>query len=293
MTRLRIRHHFFTILVCILSTVWCSSSPIAGASQNEDATITVERAIHFLNAEDTDVVVPPKDYAIHADPSKELLFLKPMNGGQPIQITAQGIKHEEQILTATPLSFSEKDDEHRLLLLQPDGTGLEAIGSYSGIHSRASRQTRNRTSHAVIKQQFNRVRLTSRARLALKTHFTLRVPIQLNNLNPDIDKFKIRCWTHMGNDATKPDKRIGEGETVAHVSNRKFHGTIVVKFNAKKGKEPEAANSYACLLLFHKPGIGFRQPAKYGSSSANAKPAWLVSSDGTDFVRSVAGVNLW
>jgi hypothetical protein len=102
-------------------------------------------------------------------------------------------------------------------------------------------------------------------------------------MSPEITQLKIRCWAHVGNDATKYDLRIGEGEAVAPISNRQYQGTVTVRFNATRGKEAQNADRYNCSMFFHKPGIGFRQPGKYGTSLGNQKPAWLVSADGTSF----------
>jgi hypothetical protein len=284
MTSIRTTYFFLTTLGYIVLTLGCLTSAIGEGNQHEIGTLMLDRAIHFLNNEDTDVLVSPGHYAIHADKPKGLLVLQPMNNGQSIQLKAQPINHEEPIPTATPLSFSEEEDEHRLLLLQPDGTGLEAVGSYSGIHSRAARRIPSKTR--VIQKYLGRIPLQ------LPFEFTLHVPVQLQNVSPDIDQFKIHCWTHVGNDATKYDQRIGEGEAVAPVSNRQYQGTVTVRFNAKVGKEAQDADRYYCGILFHKPGIGFRQPGKFGSPLGNQKPDWLVSADGKPFrIHAQGGLN--
>ncbi|MGV7229989.1 MAG: hypothetical protein ACQ9IQ_15190 [Nitrospirales bacterium] len=284
MTSLQTTHHFLRGLVWILLIVGSSIPLIAEADQHEEVTISLERTIHFLNNQDTDIVVPPGCYTIHADQPKELLVLHTENGEPWIQIKAQSIRHEEPIPTATPLSFSEEEDEHRILLLQSDGTGLETVGSYSGIHSRAARQIASKTR--VIRKYLRRIPLQP------SSEFTLHIPVQLQNVSPDIDQLKIRCWAHVGNDATKYDLRIGEGEAVASVSNRQYQGTVAVRFNANSGKEAQDADRYYCGILFHKPGIGFRQPGKFGTPLGNQKPAWLVSEENTPFrIHAQGGLN--
>ena len=275
---------FLNALGWILLAVGCLTTPAAWGNQQARATITLDRAIHFLNNPDTDVVVPPGRYTIHADQPKELLVLHPENGEPWIQIKAQSIRHEEPIPTATPLSFSEEEDEHRILLLQSDGTGLETVGSYSGIHSRAARQIASKTR--VIRKYLRRIPLQP------SSEFTLHIPVQLQNMSQDIDQLKIRCWAHVGNDATKYDLRIGEGEAVASVSNRQYQGSVTVRFNANSGKEAQDADRYYCGILFHKPGIGFRQPGKFGTPLGNQKPDWLVSEENTPFrIHAQGGLN--
>jgi len=177
MNRFRTLHHFLTSLGCILLAVGYLTTQIAWGNQEEG--ITIDRAIHFFNNEDTEVIVPPGRYAIHADQSKGVLVLQATNREKSIQLEAHSISHEEPVPTATPLSFSEEEDEHRLLLLQPDGTGLEAVGSYSGIHSRAARRITSKTR--VIRKYLARIPLQP------SSEFTLHVPVRLQNLSPDIN----------------------------------------------------------------------------------------------------------
>jgi hypothetical protein len=284
MTSIRTTYYFFTALGCIVLTLGCLTSTVAGADQHGRVTLTLDRAIHFLTNEDTDVLVSPGHYVIHADQPKGLLVLQAMNSGQSIQLKAQRINHAEPIPTATILSFSEEEDEHRLLLLQPDGTGLEAVGSYSGIHSRAARVITSKTQ--VIRKYLGRIPLQP------SSEFTLHVPVQLQNVSPDINQLKIQCWAHVGNDATKYDQRIGEGEAVASVTNRQYHGTVTVRFNASQGEEAQDADHYYCGMLFHKPGIGFRQPGKFGTILGNQKPDWLLSAENTPFrIHAQGGLN--
>lgn len=261
----------------------CTSRSLNEETNPLPTAITLDRTTYFVSQTGEDIPVPPGTYEVSSEHG--YLQLTGETTDHPLIITAHPTTHEETVTVPTPLSFSEQDDLHVLMLLLPDGKALEATGSYSGIRSRATHVTKKRTgaSRATVKQQFDRARLTSRARVTIKAHFTLRVPIQLSHLDPDIDKLKLQCWTHSGNDATKYDRRIGEGESVANIANRQYQGTVVVMFNASQGKEPEDADQYYCGILLHKPGIGFRQPGKHGTPLGNQKPAWLVSADGTPF----------
>ncbi len=265
----------------------CSASKVKDSDVPLRKLISLERTVHFSKASGDSTQVQPGTYDISSSQGK--LQLTGDNTDKPIRLETQETTHDETVDTITPLSFSEQEDEHVVMLLFPDGTALETIGSYTGIQSRAVRRSGKRVSPAVIKRQF-----TQRKRIPQATpyHFTFRVPVQLNNLSPDINQFKIRCKTFSGNDATKHDQTIGEAEVITNLINRQFNGTIAVRFNATHGKEPEHADTYYCSLMLHKPGIGFRQPAKFGSPSANSAPAWRVSANGTSFLRgTLAPVN--
>ena len=269
----------------------CASPQGIDSVEPLPTSINLERTIYFRNASGDATQVQPGTYEVSTTQGK--LLLTGETPSAPLLLDTHSTTHEETVRTATPLSFSEQDDEHVVMLLFPDKTALAAEGSYSGIQERAIRRSKKRRiSPAIINRQFNRAMLVSRARPTIQTHFTLRVPVQLTNLSPDINQLKIKCQTQSGHDATAFNNRIGEGDTIAHVTNRQFNRTVVVKFNASQGKEPEDADSYYCGITFHKPGIGFRQPGKYGTPLGNQKPAWLVSADGTPFrIHAQGGVN--
>lgn len=281
---------FAGIAGCVGIMTSCSSRQVIQPTDQLPTSIKLEQTVHFVNPSGDTTEVQPGTYEVGENQGNLQLIGEMMNS--PFSLRAHPTTHEESLQTPTPLSFSEQEDEHIIMLLHPDGTALEAAGSYSGIQSRAIRKRQKRVSRAVIKRRFNRAVLTNRARLTIQTHFTLRVPIQLNNLDSQINKLKIRCWTHSGNDATKYDRRIGEGESVANISDRQFNGTVVVKFNASQGKEPEQADRYYCGITLHKIGIGFRQPVKHGHPFANSAPAWRISADGSPFrIHAQGGVN--
>ena len=276
--------NFFTVPGCFLLAVGCSTPPISISDQHEDVTITLNRAIHFLTNEDTDVVVSPGLYNIQADRPTHSLILQATNSEHRFLLRAQEFSHAEQIPAATPLSLRQGEDEHHLLLFLPDNTGLEAVGSYSGIHSRAAPSLASKTP------VFRRYPVKTSPQLS--ADFTLHVPVQIENASPDINQLKIQCWAHVGNDATQYNQRIGEGEALAPVTNRRYQGTVTVRFNASPGKEAQDADHYYCGMLFHKPGIGFRQPGKFGTILGNQKPDWLLSAENTPFrIHALGGLN--
>ena len=278
---------FIGIIGCVGSLTSCSTRHVANPVESPSTSITLDRTIHFMNAAGVTTQVAPDTYYLSASQNNLALTGKMEN--KPFILQTQTSTHEELVKTPTPLSFSEQEDEHVVMLLFPDGSALETLGSYSGIQSRAVVRKGKRVSRTTIKRQ---LRQRKRIPHATPYHFTFRVPVQLSNLSPDINQLKIQCKTFSGNDATKHDQDIGKAEVITNVTNRQFTGTIAVRFNAAQGKEPENADTYYCSLMLHKPGIGFRQPSKYGSPSANSAPAWRVSANGTPFLRgTVAPVN--
>jgi hypothetical protein len=103
-------------------------------------TIELEQSVHFLTPGGEDVVVEQGRYEVGQ--ASEWLHLTPVGGEKTdaILVEAQPIDHEEMIEVPTILSHSEHEDAYVILLLLPDGTGLEALGSYSGVRSKAVRR---------------------------------------------------------------------------------------------------------------------------------------------------------
>ena len=115
---------------------WCLSGiPWAFA----DTTVTLERPVHFTNAEGSDVVLNAGEYAI--EPTEEWLRVTPVEGQarDSLLLEATTGDHEESLTAPLALSAkSEQPDTHHVALLLPDGKRLEAIGSYSGVRSKGT-----------------------------------------------------------------------------------------------------------------------------------------------------------
>ena len=102
-------------------------------------TVTLDQAVHFLNAEGSDVLLDAGTYTVDAD--DEWLRVTPSAGEavDALLLEAQTATHEESL--TEPLAVSaqgESPDVHHLALLLPDGKRLEAIGTYSGLRSRGT-----------------------------------------------------------------------------------------------------------------------------------------------------------
>jgi hypothetical protein len=69
-----------------------------------------------------------------------VLKLIPAEEGKQKAITVQAMptEHEETLSAPLALSIPYKEDEHHIVLLMPDGKALDAVGTYSGVRSRAA-----------------------------------------------------------------------------------------------------------------------------------------------------------
>ena len=98
--------------------------------------IHLERAVHFLTPTGEDAVVPPGSYSVESDDGALRLISDDEQTTQPITIDAHSMTHEEALETAQPVSTTLEEDKHVVALLLPKGTGMQAVGSYSGVFSR-------------------------------------------------------------------------------------------------------------------------------------------------------------
>ena len=127
-----------TILIPFL-LVLLMGVPSAGLATNTP-TIELEKTVHFLTPGGEDVVIEKGRYEVGQ--ASEWLHLAPVGGEKTdaILVESQPIDHQETIEVPTTSTRSEHEDEYVIILLLPDGTGLEALGSFSGVRSKAVRR---------------------------------------------------------------------------------------------------------------------------------------------------------
>lgn len=103
------------------------------------ATITLERAVHFMGPDGSPVVVQPGSYTL--EPAKEWLRLIP-EGESHLTVLVEArqgtpvAQVEETLALSLPGTTEQELDLHHLALLRPNQPSLEATGSYSGVQPR-------------------------------------------------------------------------------------------------------------------------------------------------------------
>ena len=101
--------------------------------------ITLSKAIHFIRPDGGDVLVSPGTYEV-----------KPGSGAQMELVSSLGLSNKNQTLEAVATDIGQsldapaalyipwENDEHHIILVQPSGQGLEAVGSGSRVRSRGA-----------------------------------------------------------------------------------------------------------------------------------------------------------
>ena len=100
--------------------------------------VTIEKAVHFSASDGSDVVASAGTYRVE-QATDATLRLIPLEGKDPFVILAQATTHGESIEAPLALSIPHQQDEHHVVLLRPDGSALDAAGTYSGVSTRAAR----------------------------------------------------------------------------------------------------------------------------------------------------------
>jgi hypothetical protein len=153
--------------------------PIFPTDGVANTTVTLEKTTHFLTTDGSDVVVKPGIYAVEA--AEEWLRLIPGERKDALLLEAMRTQHDENLKAAKAVSQPGEADEYRIVLLLPGGKGLEAIGSVSGVRSRAVRRpstSRTRTQQ----RQASRIPTQSTKRTVVpKSKPIHKSPVQPNN----------------------------------------------------------------------------------------------------------------
>jgi len=101
--------------------------------------ITLSKAIYFITPEGGDLLVSPGTYEV-----------KPGKGARLELVSSRGLPGSNQTLEAVATDTGQsldapaalyipwENDEHHIILVQPSGQGLEAVGSGSGVRSRGA-----------------------------------------------------------------------------------------------------------------------------------------------------------
>lgn len=109
--------------------------PLAAVSATPSpATVSIDKPVHFLAADGSDVLVAPGTYGVEATESR--LRLAQGEGKEALVIQAQVGKHNETLSSPVAFSIPVSADKILVLLAEPGGTVVHAAGSVSGVRTR-------------------------------------------------------------------------------------------------------------------------------------------------------------
>lgn len=102
------------------------------------ATVTIEKPVHFSSPDGSDVTAAPGRYDVDSIEEAKLRLTPAESAAEtsPLIVAAMALPHEEPVESRVALSVPNGEDEHHVVLLMPDGKGLDAGGTYSGTRAR-------------------------------------------------------------------------------------------------------------------------------------------------------------
>ena len=169
---------FMTSLCSLLCALLLATE--SGATTTDPiTTINIDTPIHFLAADGSDMLVQPGTYQLEV--AEGWLRLIPGERRDAVLLEAHQYQHEEILDTPKSLIEEKEEEEHRLILLLPGGKGLEAIGSVSGVQSRA---VKRRPSSRTRSQQQQASRIPTQSKnntVSKKSKPISKSPVQPND----------------------------------------------------------------------------------------------------------------
>ena len=211
---------FFVLL--LLSTV----SPTLATEGGPTTTVTLEKATQFMAADGSDVLVKPGTYELEA--ADTWLRLIPGERRDALLLEAHQYEHQEILHTPKAVVTEGEGIEPRLVLLLPEGKGLEAIGSASGIRSRAVKRARTSRS-------------TSR------TQQKSRIPTQSKNITQQVRKLENQVRTLQAT-INALQSRLTKIESAVQVDN---HGNVTMTLAGKFTVNASTVDIHAGSITAH------------------------------------------
>lgn len=142
--------YIFEIIAMLGLAYACTTPQPTQKPSQESPILEIDRETHFLTPGGKDVVVFPGAYLVKAEQEGIRLIAEEGTSSESVVIEASSQTHDQKLTGPTALAISENEDEQVVALLMPDGKGWEAMGTHSGVVSRAA--PRPRTPQSQLQQ---------------------------------------------------------------------------------------------------------------------------------------------
>jgi len=158
---------FPTLIVClIVGPTW------AAVPTHVSPSIELENIVHFLTADGSDVVIPPGTYQVEA--AESWLRVIPGERHEAWLLMATAETHKKEIDQPIAFTVPGEEDELFLVLMLPSGKSLEALGTSSGVRSRAVRRLSSARRYRALQSARSRARAPRRTIPTLVPEPTIR-----------------------------------------------------------------------------------------------------------------------
>lgn len=123
------------ILTCFMAG--CVTTGQNSRPSTDATVIDLPSAVHFRTVDDADQTVKAGPYRVERSESGGLR-LKELDGSRSLTLKAETVTHDFDLRGPLALAAPEGDDTRHIALLFPGGEALNAVGSLSGVQSRAT-----------------------------------------------------------------------------------------------------------------------------------------------------------
>lgn len=163
--------------------------------------VVFERSIFFTADDGNPVEIPAGLYSVSSVGSDGLRIEGQRDS---YQIRASDYDHKESVESPSALSFNESENVHHVVLLNSDGAGLVAVGSYNGVTTRGNARLNLAAYRTRIKATLNQPRIYSG-------------PIAINTVRPQYTRIEIPATAcsdivldkfHASSDSNYPNNRL-------------------------------------------------------------------------------------
>ena len=222
-----VRRHFTVLLLTFL--LFVVVDPVkASDAHTTIATVSIEKSAHFTMADGSNGMVEPGTYQVEAaDPWLRLI---PGKREDALLLETSSIHHEENV-NRPLVNLVVDGDDSVIQLLLPGGQGLEAIGSESGIRSRAVKRSRLTKKPLTKRQMISRRPVSSKkdsVQQQLRTIPTKNIP-QTDQTNRTVQKLRQQVQNLQTTIQTLQN-RLAKLESVIQVNNS---GNVTITSSAK------------------------------------------------------------
>lgn len=128
---------YSTIINTVLLAAWLVGGWALAQQTATLATVTLDRSIHFIASDGSDIEVQAGTYHVESA-GESRLRLSSTDGGASLLIEAASVSHSESLELPIALTVPSDEDSTHVVLLLPDKTALDAAGSASAVRSRAT-----------------------------------------------------------------------------------------------------------------------------------------------------------
>ncbi len=132
------------IVRVLMATGFSLSLLTSGCATTQDISSTdhiiLDKPVHFSAPDESDILATSGSYTIdlHDNTTLRLSPREAASSASPLLVAAVALPHEQPVESRVALSVPNGEDEHHVVLLLPDGKGLDAGGTYSGTRSRGT-----------------------------------------------------------------------------------------------------------------------------------------------------------